>query len=65
MMTTTLAFLILFGTAFLVVGNLRVVVADTLTTLSTCARHARDSGELIPRTAFVMLWLLIFALSYL
>ncbi|MBP0482278.1 hypothetical protein [Sagittula salina] len=65
MMTTTLALLILFGSALLVLGNLRVVVQDTLATISSCAVRARVSGQMIPRMAFALLWLLIFTLSFL
>ncbi len=65
MMTTTLALMILFGTMLLVLSNLRVVVTDTYRTLSVCALQARDSGQMIPRAAFVLLWMLIFALCYL
>jgi len=64
MMTTTLALVILFATALLVLSNLRVVVNDTYRTLTLCAVQARTSGQLIPRAAFVALWLLIFTICY-
>jgi hypothetical protein len=65
MMTTILALLILFGTVLLVLGNLRVVAEDTFSALTTCAARARASGQLVQRSAFLALWLLIFVLSYL
>ncbi|WP_425073634.1 hypothetical protein [Sagittula sp. S175] len=64
MMTTSLALLILFGSALLVLGNLRVVVQDTYAMITTCATRARASGQMIPRLAFLLLWLLIFSLSF-
>lgn len=64
MMTTTLALLILFGSALLVLGHLRMVVQDTYSMVTNCAARARASGEMIPRAAFTLLWLLIFSLSF-
>ncbi|AUC53067.1 MAG: hypothetical protein ACU0CC_00725 [Sagittula sp.] len=64
MMTSTLALLILFGSALLVLSYLRVVVQDTCSMLARCAGRARDSGQMISRGAFVTLWLLIFFLSF-
>ena len=63
-MTMTLALLILFGSALLVIGHLRMVLQDTYSMLTSCAVRARDSGQVIPRLAFVLLWLLIFTLSF-
>lgn len=64
MLTTTLALLVLLGSALLVISHLRVVVQDTYTAVVTCAMRARAGGRLVPRMAFVALWVLIFALSF-
>lgn len=64
-MTSALALLILFGSVLLVLGNLRVVATDTYSMISSCATRARASGQMVQRTAFLLLWLLIFTLSFL
>ncbi|MCR8547997.1 hypothetical protein M4578_09170 [Salipiger sp. P9] len=65
MMTTILAFAILTATTLLVLGNLRMVAHDTFEALSHAATRMRRSGNPGAKIAFVALWLLIFALSYL
>ncbi|GAA4215694.1 hypothetical protein J4E08_16665 [Sagittula sp. NFXS13] len=64
MMTTTLALLILFGSALMVLANLRSVVQDTYEMLRVSTKRFLDKGELTRRTAFALLWLLIFTLSF-
>ncbi len=64
-MTTLLAILTLALSAFLVLGNLRTVVMDTFETVALSAQRARENGVLVQRLAFLGLWLMIFALSYL
>jgi hypothetical protein len=50
---------------FLVAGGLRMIAQDTVQTLASATNKARSAGTLIPKMAFVSLWLMIFALSYL
>lgn len=64
MMITVLAITIMAGTAFLVLANLRLVAQDTLQALRDAAVNARQTGRLLPNTAFTALWLMIFALCY-
>ncbi|MDA7426253.1 hypothetical protein [Thalassococcus lentus] len=45
-------------------GGLRMAATDTFEILSKMTVRARNDGELVPRLAFVMLWGLIFVLSY-
>ncbi len=49
---------------FLMLGGLRMVATDTFEILSKMTVRARNDGELVPRLAFVMLWGMIFVLSY-
>lgn len=65
MMMTLLALLTLAISAYLVLGNLRTVVHDTVEAVATSAHRARQNGVLMQRMAFVSLWAMIFALSYL
>lgn len=65
MMMSLIALAILAVSAFLVLGNLRVVAQDTFAVLSGFASRARQSGQLTNLFAFVALWMLIFMLSYL
>jgi hypothetical protein len=64
MMITLLTFAILAGSVLLVVGNLRMVAADTVSALAGCVLRARRLNQLHNRLAFVALWLLLFALCY-
>lgn len=64
MMITLLAIAILVTSALLVLGNLRSVIQDTVSTVSAGAQRARDSGVFFQRLAFLGLWIMIFALSY-
>lgn len=65
MMMSLIALAILAVSAFLVLGNLRVVAQDTFSVLAGFASRARQSGQLMNLFAFVALWMLIFVLSYL
>ena len=48
-----------------ILGGLRSVARDTVSVLSKTAMDAHQNGQLMPRMAFVLLWLMIFTLSYL
>ncbi|CUH78761.1 hypothetical protein [Tropicibacter naphthalenivorans] len=65
MMTTLIAILTLAVSSFMVLGSLRTVATDTIDILATSAARAKTNGQLTQKLAFVMLWLMIFALSYL
>ncbi|WP_425101668.1 hypothetical protein [Tropicibacter sp. S64] len=61
---TLLTLSILGLSTFLAIAGLRTVAQDTYHTLTHAAVRARQSGVLIPRLSFLLLWVLIFALSY-
>ena len=63
-MMTLLTFAILGASLFMVLGGLRMVAQDTYFALSAATLRAHKSGELIPRASFALLWVIIFALSY-
>jgi len=65
MLITFLALLTALFSAYLVSAGLRMIAEDTAQTLTTAAQRAYASGKLVPRLAFALLWIMIFALSYL
>ena len=64
MILTAVTLTILAISAALVLGNLRMIAQDTYTAVSHAAQSARASGALAPRVSFLLLWVMIFALSY-
>lgn len=64
MMTTILAFAILTATTVLVLGSLRTVARDTFVALADAAERLRHGGNPAAKLSFVVLWVMIFALSY-
>jgi hypothetical protein len=63
-MTTALALLFLFGTVLLVIAHLPAVLSDTAAAIRRSTRTARREGTFLSQAAFVVLWLLIFGLSF-
>ena len=64
MMMTLMTLAILCLSTFLALAGLRSVAHDTYHTLAHAAHRARQSGVLVPRVSFLLLWVMIFALSY-
>lgn len=64
MVTTFIALAILMASALLVLGNLRMVVHDTVEAVTEYARRARRNGQMTRHIAFFALWLMIFLMSY-
>lgn len=64
-MMTLIAIAVLCLSGILMASSLRMVARDTFDTLADAAARARSSGRLMQRSAFAMLWVMIFALSYL
>ena len=64
MVTTSIALAILAASALLVLGNLRMVVADTRDAVAAYTRRARRNGQLVRHVAYFALWLMIFIMSY-
>ena len=48
---------------FLVAGNLRMIAQETMQTIVVATGKARASGNLVQKSAFATLWVMIFALS--
>lgn len=63
MVTTILALATLIATVFLILGNLRMVARDTFDALTASALRAQADGQILPRAAFAVLWVMIFILS--
>lgn len=65
MMMTILALATVLVSLALMFGGLRMVAQDTVQALMVAAQRARAGGQLPAHAAFVMLWVMIFVLSYL
>ena len=64
MMITILALATALLSLAFMAGGLRMVAQDTAQAVALAAQRAHASGQLPARAAFVALWVLIFALSY-
>lgn len=65
MILSIVALLTALVSAYLVFAGLRMIAQDTAQTLTVAAQRAYTSGQLAPRAAFALLWVMIFVLSYL
>ena len=64
MWMTFIALAVLAASLLLTLSNLRVVAQDTLATLVEVKNRAQHNGQVVPKLAFVGLWLMIFLLSF-
>lgn len=65
MLITILAFATAVASLFLVLLGLRSVAQDTASTLMNAAQAVYQTGNIKQKLAFVALWVMIFALSFL
>ncbi|MCH2095569.1 MAG: hypothetical protein MK160_10700 [Rhodobacteraceae bacterium] len=65
MFITAFAILVMFGSACLIIVNLRAIMQDTVEAILNATAGGRASDRAVPSAAFAMLWMLIFILCYL
>ena len=64
MLMTILALMTAAVSLFYVFSGLRMIAMDTAQTVSSVAQRTKSAGQIPARAAFVLLWVMIFILSY-